>query len=99
MRARFAWLLVLLATVAAAAPVRHTIFFGKWVAVKVFAEGEAAPAEMKVRPLYVDGRLREYTLGEFHDVTDRLLVVQQAYRLNDALAGERGPRWTWQRGG
>jgi len=99
MRARFAWLLVLLSTVAAAAPVRHTIFFGKWVAVKVFAEGEAAPAEMKVRPLYVDGRLREYTLGEFHDVTDRLLVVQQAHRLNDALAGERGPRWTWQRGG
>ena len=100
MRARFAWLFVLLATVAAAVPVRHTIFFGKWVTVKwVSDSASVAPVEMKVRPLYVDGRLREYALGEFHDVTDRLLVVQQAYRLNDALPGERGPRWTWQRGG
>lgn len=100
MRARFAWLFVLLATVAAAAAPRHVIAFGKWVTVKWVSDAApASPIEMKVRPLYVDGRLREYTLGEFHDVTDRLLVVQQAYRLNDALPGERGPRWTWQRGG
>jgi hypothetical protein len=99
MRTRLLGLLLLLTAAAAGAPVRHTIFFGKWVAVKIFAEGEAAPAEMKVRPLYVDGRLREYTLGEPHEVTDRVLVVRQAYRVNDALPGERGPRWQWQRGG
>ena len=100
MRARLAWLLVLLATVAAAAPVRHVIAFGKWVTVKLVSDSASAPpVELKVRPLYVDGRLREYTLGEPHDVTDRLFVVQQAYRLNDALPGERAPRWTWQRGG
>ncbi len=100
MRARVAWLFVLLATVAAAAPPRHVIAFGKWVTVQLVSDSaSASPVELKVRPLYVDGRLREHTLGEFHDVTDRLLVVQQAYRLNDALAGERGPQWKWQRGG
>ena len=100
MRARFAWLLVVLSTLAAGAPQRHVIAFGKWATVKWIPDAApAAPVEMKVRPLFVDGRLREYTLGEPHEVTDRLLVVQQAYRLNDALAGERGPQWKWQRGG
>ncbi len=100
MRARFAWLLVLLSTAAAGAPQRHVIAFGKWMTVKWFADSAAAtPVEMKVRPLYVDGHLREYTLGEPHEVTDRLFVVRQAYRLNDALPGERGAQWTWQRGG
>ena len=56
-------------------------------------------AEMKVRPLYVDGRLQQYTLGESHEVSDQAWVVQQAYRLNEALAGERGPQWRWQPGG
>ena len=100
MRGRIAWLLVLLSTVAAGAPQKHAIAFGKWTTVKWFPEAApTSPVEMKVRPLFVDGRLREYTLGEPHDVTDRLLVVQQAYRLNDALPGERGPQWKWQRGG
>ena len=98
MRGRVAWFLVLLSTVALAAPRGHTVGFGKWMTVKV-AGPAGTPTEMKVRPLYVDGRLREYTLGESHDVTDRVLVVQQAYRLNDALAAERGPQWKWQRGG
>lgn len=100
MRARLAGLLVLLSTVAAAAPPRHVITFGKWMSVKSVPDAApGVPVEMKVRPLFVDGRLREYTLGEPHEVTDRLLVVQQAYRLNDALPGEPGPRWTWRRGG
>lgn len=100
MRGRVAWLLVLLSTVALAAPSRHVVAFGKWMTVKWFAgAAQDPPVEMKVRLLFVDGRLREYTLGEPHEVTDRVFVVQQAYRLNDALAGERGPQWKWQRGG
>ena len=100
MCARIAWLLVLLSTVALAAPRGHSLFFGKWITVKVFAgAAEDSAADLKVRPLYVDGRLREYTRGEPHEVTDRVFVVQQAYRLNDALAGERGPQWKWQLGG
>jgi hypothetical protein len=100
MRARLAWLLVLISTVAAGAPQRHTIAFGKWTTVKWFPGASQGPVvDIQLRPLYVDGRLREYTLGEPHDVTDRVFVVQQAYRLNDALPGERGPQWKWQRGG
>jgi hypothetical protein len=32
------------------------------------------PSELKVRPLFVDGRLKEYTAGSQHDVTERLFV-------------------------
>jgi hypothetical protein len=100
MRARWAWILLMMSAAAQAAPGNHAIAFGKWTTVKWFADAaNASPVELKVRPLFVDGRLREYTLGEPHEVTDRVLVVQQAYRLNDALAGERGPLWKWQRGG
>jgi len=99
MRGRIAWLLVLLSTVAAAAPRGHLVGFGKWITVKFAGSAGDTPTQVKVRPLFVDGRLREYTLGEPHEVTDRVLVVQQVYRLNDALAGERGPQWKWQRGG
>ena len=99
MRGRLLWMLFVLSAVAVAAPRGHSIFFGKWMTVKWYAgAAEANPIELKVRPLYVDGRLREYTLGEPHEVTDRVFVVQQAYRLNDALAEERVPQWKWQRG-
>ena len=100
MPARRLWVLLLLSAVAWAAPRGHSFFFGKWMTVKWFADAaDPSPVELKVRPLVVDGRLREYTLGEPHEVTDRVFVVQQAYRLNDALAAERGPQWKWQRGG
>ena len=100
MRRRLAWILLVMSAAALAAPRPHAIAFGKWVTVKWFADAaKANPVEMKVRPLYVDGRLREYTLGEPHEVTDRVFVVQQAYRLNEALAREHGPQWRWQRGG
>lgn len=58
------------------------------------------PSDMKVRPLYVDGRIKEFVLGMPHDVTDRLFVVRRAFRLNDALPDEIGtvPRWKWQLG-
>ena len=100
MRGRLVCMLFVLSAVAAAAPRGHGIAFGKWMTVKWFADAAGAtPVEIKVRPLYVDDRLREYTLGEPHEVTDRVFVVQQAYRLNDALAEERGSQWKWQRGG
>jgi hypothetical protein len=99
MRGRWAWVLVLISSAALAAPGNHAVAFGKWTTVKWSADAaDATPVEMKVRPLFVDGRLREYTLGEAHEVTDRVLVVQQAYRANDALPGEHGPLWKWQRG-
>ena len=36
------------------------------------------PVALRVRPLRVDARIREFTLGPAHDVTDRLFVVRRA---------------------
>jgi len=55
--------------------------------------------ELKVRPLLVDARVKEYTTGNPHEVTDRLFVVRRVFRINDALPGESAVRWQWQRGG
>ncbi len=57
--------------------------------------------ESRIRPLFVDTRLKEYTTGMPHEVTDHLFVVQRMFRLNDSLPDEAGgaPRWPWQRGG
>ncbi|MGH9581234.1 MAG: hypothetical protein ACRD2R_09575 [Terriglobales bacterium] len=95
-------LALLLGGVAAGAGAPPGIAFGKWLAAewRVGAAEETIVA-LKVRGLYVNGRLREYTLGEPHAVSDRLFVVRRAYRLNDLLPGEKSavPRWAWQRAG
>jgi len=90
------------ASLAAAAPKQHFVAFGRWTTVKLLAEDdESTPMEVKVRPLLVDGRTKEFTIGTAHDVTDRIFVVQRAYRLNDLLPQDDGPksRWRWERGG
>jgi len=87
---------------ASAASKPHVITFGKTMSVKWYAESDETSAiDLKVRPLYVDARLKEYTSGSPHDITDRLLVVQRAFRVNDNLPQEpaSAPRWRWQRGG
>lgn len=54
-----------------------------------------------MRAIYVDTHLKEFTVGLPHEVTDRLFVVQRAFRLNDSLptALISPARWQWQRGG
>lgn len=61
------------------------------------AGGENA---LKIRPLVVDGLVKEWTTGEAHDVTDRSFVVRRVLRINDELPGEKpvGNHWVWQRG-
>jgi len=82
-----------------AAPKPHVIMFGKWISAKwPNATGEKF-FDLKVRPLTVDARLKEYTTGNPHELTDRLLVVRRAFRINDALPGDSAPHWQWQRGG
>jgi hypothetical protein len=84
-------------SVAVAKP--HVIVFGKWTAAKSpNATGEKMLA-IKIRPLMVDSRLREYTTGNPHELTDRLFVVRRVFRVNDALPQESAARWQWQRGG
>jgi hypothetical protein len=82
----------------------HVLTFGKWITVQWFTGtgmAEEKPVALKVRPLLVDARAKEFTFGGAHDVTDRLFVVRRAFRVNDSLPQEAGspPHWQWQRGG
>ena len=79
----------------------HVIAFGKWTTIKWCAgANEAECLDLKMRPLYVDGRMRESTVGAAHDITERLFVVRRAFRVNDNLPGDAAaPHWVWQRGG
>ncbi len=93
--------LVLLASAALAAPKPHIVNFGKWTAAKwLVGPEEKQTLDLKVRALYVDGRLKEFTLGFPHEVTERLFVVRRVFRVNDTLPQEPATAlWRWQRGG
>lgn len=83
-------------------PKPHVIAFGKpSVAKWLVGSSEDKSVDLKIRALYVDTRLKEFTVGVPHDVTDRLFVVRRAFRVNDSLPEESAepPRWHWQRGG
>ncbi|HVI06914.1 MAG TPA: hypothetical protein VND65_01325 [Candidatus Binatia bacterium] len=78
------------------------VAFGKWSAVRYAESGnsESAAAALKVRALLIDGRVKEFTFGPSHEITDRLFVVRRAFRVNDSLPEETSsPRWEWQQGG
>jgi hypothetical protein len=99
-------LLVIHSSAVATASKSHVITFGKWTTVQWFPEsgtgvGDNKPLTLKVRPLLVDARVKEFTLGLAHDVTERLFVVRRAFRVNDSLPQESSapPHWQWQRGG
>ena len=88
----------------AAASKPHAIVFGKWTSVQWNPESGVNPEgqkslTMKVRPLLIDARVREFTFGSPHEITERLFVVRRALRVNDSLPQESAPHWRWQRGG
>jgi hypothetical protein len=62
------------------------------------AAAKAGETELSVRPLIVDAKVKEWTTGEVHEVTERSFAVRRAVRLNDALPGEKAAHWVWQRG-
>ncbi|HTU42026.1 MAG TPA: hypothetical protein VMF10_09965 [Candidatus Aquilonibacter sp.] len=91
---------------AAGAAKAHVITFGKWTTVHDIADSAAATEAdklptLKIRSLSVDARIKEFTFGAAHDVTDRVFVVQRAFRINDNLPQDPAatPHWQWQRGG
>jgi len=94
-----------LAPAAGAAQKIHVIAFGKSISVPWLAEatdiqkGVQNVVTIKVRPLIVDGRIKEYVLGAPHEITDRVFTIRRAFRVNDALPDDSNPRWQWQRGG
>ncbi|HZL66048.1 MAG TPA: hypothetical protein VFC15_05255, partial [Candidatus Limnocylindrales bacterium] len=80
----------------------HVVSFGKPQPVKVFiGAAEIRTMDITVSPLFVDAKLKEYTTGKQHDVTDRQFVVRRAFRINDALPDEarKSPKWLWELGG
>ncbi len=98
-------LVCLLAPLAhAAAPKVHSVTLGPYKHVP-FTPSDATLEEkhdesstLKIRPLFVDDKQKEWTVGEIHDVTDRSFTVRRAMRLNDALPSDAAPRWVWQPG-
>lgn len=91
-------LMAVLANSAEAAAKQHVLGFGKWISVSWSAEA-GKPLTLKIRALYVDGQLKEFTFGGPHEITDRLYVVRRAFRVNDALPDDAVARWEWQPGG
>lgn len=91
----------ILSAVGLAATKAHVITLGKWMSVSWAPQGAAddKPLTLKIRPMIVDGRIKEYVLGLPHDVTEQLFVLRRVFRVNDSLPEESVPRWQWQRGG
>ena len=90
------------ASVSLAATKVHTVFIGSGKNVPYSVTGYtvgALPGEkqLRVRPLLVDGKVKEWTSGESHAITDRSFVVRQLF-INDSLPSEKTEHWIWQRG-
>src|SRR5579864_6187592 len=102
-KTRAAWVLLtamtlLMPMMAATKP--HVVALGKALPVKLLVgPSEDKTIDITVRALYVDGKLKEFTTGSTHDVTDREFVVRRAYRINDALPEDprRTSKWLWER--
>jgi hypothetical protein len=90
----------------------HSVVLGAVKHVPYSKSGDPAGAAagedtLKIRALFLDGVLKEWTTGDAHDVTDRSFAVRRAIRINDALPtekpdpsdrGAQAGRWVWQRG-
>ncbi len=97
------WLWLISASHSFAATKGRTVFLGSGKAVPYSATSDPSGAlpkekQLRVRALLVDGKVKEWTTGESHPVTDRTFVVRRALRLNDALPGDKTEHWIWQRG-
>ncbi len=108
MRARHVFLSLSLVSLAvsgfAAAPKTHTVALGAVRRVS-YTQPDATPeaqinetSTIKVRPLIIDGRQKDWTTGNSHDITDRTFAIRRALRINDALPADTTPRWIWQPG-
>ena len=96
--------LVLVSAPASHAAVKsHSVSLGAVRREPYSVAGDPAGAQkdetqLSVRPLVVDGKVKEWTTGEAHAVTERSFAVRRAVRLNDTLPADKAPRWVWQRG-
>jgi hypothetical protein len=91
---------LLLVLPARAAPRQHIVFLGNWRPAQTASDsGDSRP--IKIRRLIVDGRLRDYTFGQAHDVTESVFVIRRVFRINDTLPDDRQatPSWVWRMDG
>ncbi len=85
-------------------PRTHSVTLGPMKRVPFVAadvskeEKEDEAGTLRVRPLFVDTRQKDWTTGEMHEITERSFVVQRVMHVNDTLPDERGVRWVWQPG-
>lgn len=80
----------------------HVIAFGRWITVRWMVGPEQKNAvDLKIRGLYIDGQVREFTVGPAHDITQKIFAVQSATRINDALPRDASAsaHWQWERSG
>jgi hypothetical protein len=89
-------LLPIFVATAAIAAQSHVVAWGAW-AVVTLDSGQ----QLKVRPILIEGRIKEYSTGAAHEVTENLWVVRRAYRINNSLPQDstKRPQWTWELGG
>jgi hypothetical protein len=73
----------------------HTVAIGSWRKVSFTPPAATAADSLRVRPLVIDGQVRDWTTGEIHEITGRTFVVRRAVKLNDALPDEEGAHWLW----
>jgi hypothetical protein len=77
----------------------HTAAVGKpHLVTWTTAEQPTVRLSLLVRPLIVDGRRKEWVIGDVHQITDHSFVVLQVQHLNDALPTDPAPHFIWQTG-
>lgn len=83
-------LLILMASVAA---LGHVLAWGSWISITL-----ESGQKISVRPIVIDGRIKEYSTGLAHEVTEGLWVVRRVMRINNSLPQEtpKQQQWTWQ---
>ena len=73
----------------------HSVALGAWRKVPYTPPAATEASTLRVRPLVIDGQVRDWTTGDIHEITDRTFVARRAVKLNDALPGEGGAHWQW----
>ncbi len=76
---------ILFASSLLAASKPQVVVLGKWTTVKLQADDDSSAIDAKIRSLFVDAKSKEFTLGNTHEITQRIFVVQRMFRLNDSL--------------
>jgi hypothetical protein len=92
--------ILLLTTAVEAKP--KIITFGRWTTVQwMVGTDEQQTVNLRVRTLMVNGEVKELTVGEPHEITDRLFVLQRALKVNDRLPGDKSAKqqWAWRPAG